>query len=69
MSESELNRHVAIIRQRIGAEETTEADVTADAAEALLIQGDVEAFRTRLDASITPHRLTELLRSDVSSDG
>jgi hypothetical protein len=69
MSESELNLHVAIIRQRIGAEVTTEADVTAAAAEALLIQGDVEAFRTRLDASITPHRLTELLRGDVSSDG
>ncbi|MFZ4531896.1 MAG: hypothetical protein ACOYOJ_08785 [Alsobacter sp.] len=69
MSESEFNRHLAIIRQRLGADRTTEADVMAAASEALLIQGDVEAFRTRLDASVTPHRLAELLRRDTASDG
>jgi len=69
MIESEFRCHVAIIRQRLGAEGIPEAEAMAAATEALLIQGDVEAFRTRLDASITPQRLTELLQGDVTSNG
>ena len=69
MGETDFNRHMAIIRQRLGADGTPEADVMAAAAEARLIQVDVEAFRSRLDASFTPQRLTELLRGDVTSDG
>jgi hypothetical protein len=69
MSESEFSHHAAIILQRLGADAISQGDVMAAAAEALLIQRDVEAFRTRLDAAITPHRLAELLRVDVGSDG